>query len=519
MEWFRNLKVGSKLIGGFLAVAVIGAIIGTQGIVKSSQMNDMATIMYEREVLGLSHVAEANVQLLAATRSIRSAILAFTQADRERHLKEQESRLKRAIQELDVAQKNFVTSNGRDLLEAAKQSLLEYQKGAHEVERLLLKESLNNNRDSSAYLFTELRPIADKADALMTDLVDRKKENAMQLNDATTSTYQEIRVMLVSITVIGLLVGIAIGVVITRSLTRQLGGEPSDVAKFANDIAGGNLSSEIDTSRAQPGSIVEAMRKMQLSLREVVEVVRSCSDSIATGANQISMGNTDLSQRTEEQASNLEETAASMEELSSTVRNNAETSNHAVMLAQSASGVATKGGEVVQQVVHMMEEINASSKKISDIIGVIDGIAFQTNILALNAAVEAARAGEQGRGFAVVAGEVRTLAQRSAEAAKEIKNLIGQSVEKVEAGGYLVSEAGTTMQDIVKQVQQVSSLITGINEATKEQADGIAQVSDAVMQLDQVTQQNAALVEESASAADSLNQQAQQLVRAVAAFR
>lgn len=519
MEWFRNLKVGSKLIGGFLAVAVIGAIIGIQGIVKSSQMNDMATIMYEREVLGLSHVAEANLQLLAATRSIRSAILAFTQADRERHLKERDDRFKLALQELDAAQDKFVSNNGRELLVAVKQTLFEYEKGAREVERLLKNESLNDSRDSSKYLFTDLRPIADKADALMTELVERKKRNAMQLNEDTSSTYDEIRVVLVSITLIGMLVGVVIGVVITRSLTRQLGGEPGEVAKVANAIAGGDLSSSIDTSRAQPGSIVEAMRKMQLSLRDVVGAVRNCSDGIATGANQISMGNADLSQRTEEQASNLEETAASMEELSSTVRANAETANHAVMLAQSASGVASKGGEVVQQVVQMMEEINASSKKISDIIGVIDGIAFQTNILALNAAVEAARAGEQGRGFAVVAGEVRSLAQRSAEAAKEIKSLIEQSVEKVEAGGHLVSEAGSTMQDIVQQVQQVSSMISDINAATKEQADGIAQVSDAVSQLDQVTQQNAALVEESASAADSLNQQAQQLVRAVAVFR
>jgi len=258
---------------------------------------------------------------------------------------------------------------------------------------------------------------------------------------------------------------------------------------------------------------------MQASLRNVVQSVRSSSDSIATGANQIAMGNADLSQRTEEQASNLEETAASMEELSSTVRNNSDTAKQAAQLAQSASGVATKGGEVVQQVVHMMEEINASSQKISEIIGVIDGIAFQTNILALNAAVEAARAGEQGRGFAVVASEVRSLAGRSADAAKEIKALIGDSVEKVAAGGQLVNAAGNTMQDIVEQVRRVTDLILEINAATLEQTSGIDQINNAVVQLDQVTQQNAALVEESASAAESLNQQAQQLVRAVAIFK
>lgn len=519
MEWFRNLKVGSKLIGGFLIVAAIGAVIGMQGIFKSSQMNDMASIMYRNETMGLGHVAEANVQLLAANRSIRSAILSYTEADRARHLKEREERIQRVYEELAAAEKTFVTPAGKAFLEESRQTVRDYETGVKEVEGLLRSESLNDKRSSTEQLFTELRPLANKADDVMTQLVERKRTNAARLSEATNNTYEEIRFLLIGITLAGVLVGIAIGVALTRGLTRQLGGEPEDVAKVANAIAAGDLSAEINASQAQAGSVVDAMRKMQLSLREVVGAVRSSSDSIATGANQISMGNADLSQRTEEQASNLEETAASMEELSSTVRANAETANHAVQLAQSASGVAAKGGDVVEQVVHMMEEINASSKKIADIIGVIDGIAFQTNILALNAAVEAARAGEQGRGFAVVAGEVRALAQRSAEAAKEIKNLIGQSVEKVEAGGQLVSEAGSTMQDIVQQVQRVSTLIADINAATKEQADGIAQVSDAVTQLDQVTQQNAALVEESASAADSLNQHAQHLVRAVAVFK
>jgi methyl-accepting chemotaxis protein len=304
-----------------------------------------------------------------------------------------------------------------------------------------------------------------------------------------------------------------------RSITRQLGGEPDEVVALANAVAQGDLRARIAVKDADRDSIVAAMARMQSALVQIVAVVRESSDSIATGSRQIATGNADLSQRTEEQASNLEQTAASMEELAGTVRNNADTARQATQLADSASAVATKGGQVVAQVVATMSEITDSSKRIADIIGVIDGIAFQTNILALNAAVEAARAGEQGRGFAVVASEVRSLAQRSAQAAKEIKTLINASVERVETGSRLVGDAGTTMGDIVDQVQRVAHLIGDIGTATGEQTNGIGQVSDAVAQLDRVTQQNAALVEEAAAAADNLSEQAKRLVDTVSVFR
>ena len=519
MEWFKTLKVGTKLIAGFLLVSIIGGIIGIQGILKSAQINDLAKVMYERETVGLRHVAEANIQLIAANRSIQNAILSHTTEERDSNLRALNERMTRIYKELATAENTFVTEQGQNLLQNTRQAVQAFEAGTKKVAQLLQAESVNERRASTDLLFAEVRPLANKADDLMTELVERKRSNADRLSSETDAIYAGIRMLLISLTLGGMVTGVAIGVLLTRWLTQQLGGEPVDVANAASAIAAGDLSTPIDNSRARPGSVVDAMQNMQASLRNVVQSVRSSSDSIATGANQIAMGNADLSQRTEEQASNLEETAASMEELSSTVRNNSDTAKQAAQLAQSASGVATKGGEVVQQVVHMMEEINASSQKISEIIGVIDGIAFQTNILALNAAVEAARAGEQGRGFAVVASEVRSLAGRSADAAKEIKALIGDSVEKVAAGGQLVNAAGNTMQDIVEQVRRVTDLILEINAATLEQTSGIDQINNAVVQLDQVTQQNAALVEESASAAESLNQQAQQLVRAVAIFK
>jgi methyl-accepting chemotaxis protein len=271
--------------------------------------------------------------------------------------------------------------------------------------------------------------------------------------------------------------------------------------------------------QAPAGSVLASLGAMQVSLARIVSDVRNASESIATGSAQIAMGNADLSQRTEEQASALQQAAATMDQLGTTVRNNADNANQANHLAAGASEVATKGGAVVNRVVGTMKDINDSSKRIADIIGVIDGIAFQTNILALNAAVEAARAGEQGRGFAVVAGEVRSLAQRSAVAAKEIKGLITSSVEQVENGTELVDEAGRTMGEIVRAIKRVSDIVAEISSASAEQSSGVSQVGQAVSQIDQVTQQNAALVEESAAAAESLKQQAQRMVGAVAVFK
>jgi methyl-accepting chemotaxis protein len=313
---------------------------------------------------------------------------------------------------------------------------------------------------------------------------------------------------------------LALAVLASAGLVRSITGGIDAAVKVARTVAAGDLGSRIEVRRHDEiGTLLTALKQMNESLVAIVGDVRHASESIATGSSQIAHGNADLSQRTEEQASNLEQTAASMEQIGATVRHNADTARRASELAEGASRVAARGGEVVGQVVATMDGITDSSRRITDIIGVIDGIAFQTNILALNAAVEAARAGEQGRGFAVVAGEVRSLAQRSATAAKEIKVLIGESVGKVENGTRLVADAGRTMGDIVDQVSRVSVLIAEISNASEEQSRGIGQIGDAVTQLDQVTQQNAALVEESAAAAESLRVQADALARTVGTFR
>ena len=319
-----------------------------------------------------------------------------------------------------------------------------------------------------------------------------------------------------------LLAGLAaagLGFWVTRSIIGQLGAEPAVTSAVVGEIAKGNLAVEIHLRDGDRSSLLAHMANMRDSLAKVVGQVRQSSDNIATGSIQIAQGNQDLSGRTEQQASALEQTAASMEELGTTVRQNADNAHQANRLAQGASEVAVKGGEVVARVVDTMKGINDSSKKISDIISVIDGIAFQTNILALNAAVEAARAGEQGRGFAVVAGEVRNLAQRSAAAAKEIKGLITDSVERVEAGSSLVNQAGATMQEVVTSIRRVTDIMGEITSASNEQSESVGQVGEAVSQMDHATQQNAALVEESAAAAQSLKQQAQALVDAVAVFK
>nr|WP_309295455.1 methyl-accepting chemotaxis protein [Nitrosomonas sp.] len=348
------------------------------------------------------------------------------------------------------------------------------------------------------------------------DLINLQGRVASEEYAAAQNNFETIFIVIGTAILAGVILALIIGMMLIRTIVGPL----NEAVAVANAVASGDLTSRIEVnSNNETGRLMHALKQMNNNLVELVGKVRTGTDSIFTASSEIAAGNSDLSQRTEEQASSLEETASSMEELTSTVRQNADNARQANQLASGASEVAVKGGAVVGQVVQTMSAINDSSKKIVDIISVIDGIAFQTNILALNAAVEAARAGEQGRGFAVVATEVRTLAQRSAAAAKEIKELISDSVNKVADGTKLVDEAGATMNEIVNAVKRVTDIMAEISAASQEQSSGIEEVNQAVTQMDEVTQQNAALVEEAAAAAESMQEQAQNLIQAISVFK
>ena len=506
-----KIRIGTRLGIAFALVLLITLGIAGASIQQIQRLKEASAEMVEHDMQRneLTQLWAANVRLnlLQVEASLKSSDPAYTRALQEAAL--EVTRVTTPIRErLDQL---LADDTGRALL----QRVAEVRKQFVDKRGALFQRK-EAGEDVSSAVDAELRPLAVAYGAAL-DAVSKHSHDSLEAtvasvaDDALTSQYA-----MAAGAALALLLGAALATFVTRSITRPIG----VAVETAEAIGAGDLSRRIEWSgEDETARLLHALELMQQKLAEIVQEVRQGAESVATASQQIAQGNNDLSGRTEQQASALQQTASAMEELAATVRQNADNAQQANQLAAAASAVATEGGEMVGRVVSTMDGISESSRRIADIIGVIDGIAFQTNILALNAAVEAARAGEQGRGFAVVAGEVRNLAQRSAEAAKEIKSLITASVERVEQGSALVDRAGATMEEVVVSIRRVTDIMGEISSASAEQSQGVVQVGEAVGQMDQVTQQNAALVEESAAAAASLNQQAQQLVDAVAVFK
>jgi methyl-accepting chemotaxis protein len=511
---FKNVKIGTRMGAAFGAVLVLALLLVAVGVTR---LQNVARATAEMDL------ANRRADLASQWLTANLTNGALTQA----RLRSVDAADSKAIADKMAATSASVSSAQKELAQLVARSEAERllaNIGAKRKEFLDLRAKIFAMAENGTASPAELRSMVDsKLQPLSNAYDDAMRELVRFQAGLLKQARADVDAMVESGKTLLLLAGGAVAVLsallawmLTRSITRPLG----EAVEIARTVASGDLAVEVRVmSSDETGQLMAALKTMTGNLNQLVARVRLGTETIATAATEVAEGNLDLSARTEQQAGSLEETASSMEELTGTVQQNAENARQGTQLAASASSVAEKGGAVVSQVVETMAAINGSARKIVDIIGVIDGIAFQTNILALNAAVEAARAGEQGRGFAVVASEVRTLAQRSASAAKEIKALIDDSVQQVEAGSALVNEAGATMQEVVRSVHRVSDLMAEISSASQEQRDGIEQVNQAIGQMDQVTQQNAALVEEAAAATQSMREQADTLAQAVSAFR
>lgn len=509
----NNLKIGARLgvaFGVVLALMVAIIAVAWFSLAKLHEKTDEVVSAAYPKVIS-AYAIQGSMNQVA--RSTRNMLLLKDDAAIAKEAETVVKSRERISKEMEYLAAEITSTKGKELLGELKTSRAAY---VVDLELLLKLVAEKKQDDALAHMLSKVRTTQGEYFKRIDDLLQFQDQIVKASGQDAETTNKNALSAIEVLGVAALILAVIMAVLVTRSIVRPV----QQALDVAHKVADGDLSLEVPQGgKDEVGQLLLTLQGMVGSLAKVVGNVRHGAEGVSNGSAEIASGNNDLSARTEEQASSLEETAASMEELSATVKQNADNAQQANQLAHSASAVAVKGGEVVSQVVTTMKDINDSSRKIADIIGVIDGIAFQTNILALNAAVEAARAGEQGRGFAVVATEVRTLAGRSADAAKEIKALISTSVERVEQGTNLVDQAGVTMGEVVASIKRVTDLMGEISAASNEQAAGVSQVGEAVVQMDQVTQQNAALVEEMAAAASSLKSQAQELVQVVATFK
>nr|WP_297357770.1 methyl-accepting chemotaxis protein [uncultured Caldimonas sp.] len=515
MKSLAHLSIRTRLYFSTLFALVLLTLIGAMGYLALGNTRVTLDALLEQKVATMVEADQLRTSMAQVRRIEKDMVIDHNNTVKVSELKELwKQALAESRTQLGELGKLLKNPQEAEMAQQALAALQQYEDGIAPIIEQIERAQIDG---AAAGAYTErVKEHIESADKHMVALAAALRQDMQAAKSDLESRTQVMSSALAGAIVVALLVLIPLTLYTVRSITRSL----EQARDLAARIAKGDLSNDIEsTQRDEIGQLIDSMGQMQGSLRQLVGQVRTATENITSASTEIASGNLDLSTRTEQAASNLQQTASSMEQLTGTVRQSADAARQANQLASSASSVASRGGQVVSQVVSTMDEINTASKKIADIIGVIDGIAFQTNILALNAAVEAARAGEQGRGFAVVAGEVRNLAQRSAQAAKEIKTLIGASVEKVESGARLVQNAGSTMTEIVASVQRVTDIIGEITAATAEQSSGIGQVNTAVTQLDQMTQQNAALVEESAAAAESLKAQAYKLAEVVSAFK
>ncbi|AFT89063.1 hypothetical protein LMG9964_06047 [Paraburkholderia phenoliruptrix] len=516
MKLFASLKLNQKLVGALLFSAFVTAVVGSVGAVKVRELATMQTAMYDSEVVPIRQIGTAAWQAAAHYRRLYDYVVKTDPKGREETLTFNKSGEAAIVTAFDYERTHQFDDRQKQLLADFDATWPVYLASVQKVEELARQGDQNGAlaemRENTDGLHVKIRKI-------LIEFSNLRDASAKARAEAGVALVGDVTWWIVGCAVVGVGIALAMGLAVTRSIVRQIGGEPAKVASLVEQIAEGDLQTPIDTSTVGGNSVLHAVALMQRRLATAIGSIRTGTEMVTVASREIAAGNIDLSSRTEQQAASLEETASSMTQLTETVKQNADNARQANALATRATDIADAGNDAVHGMVDTIGQISSSSSKISDITGTIEGIAFQTNILALNAAVEAARAGEQGRGFAVVASEVRSLAQRSASAAKEIKELIGSSVAMIQDGAKQATEVGATMDEVKQAIKQVSDIVGEIAAASEEQSRGIEQVNRAVVQMDAVTQQNAALVEEAAAAAQSLEEQAVKLNGAVSIFR